>query len=89
MAANMWKTIMMIALIMIGCGLQACNGMNVDKSKPTMFNRFTCFRRCSITCSVDQSLDKTPCYKKCLNKCGLVLDSKPKPTSSSSSSSSS
>ncbi|CAL9231667.1 unnamed protein product [Arabidopsis halleri] len=86
MAANMWKMMMMVALIMTGCGLQACNGMNVGKSNPTMFKGFACFRRCSITCSVNQNQNqnqnKNRCYKKCLKKCGLVWVSKPKSSSS-------
>ncbi|KAH0851021.1 hypothetical protein HID58_095088 [Brassica napus] len=79
---------MVMALIMMGFVLQACNGMNVDVDdgddiKPTEDSRFFCFRVCSIRCGKQNK----PCYQKCLPKCGLPRRLA-KPTTSPSSPSS-
>ncbi|KAH0855549.1 hypothetical protein HID58_007915 [Brassica napus] len=55
------KVYMVMALIMMGFVLQACNGMNVDVDdgddiKPTEDSRFFCFRVCSIRCGKQNSL---------------------------------
>ncbi|CDY66724.1 BnaC02g48420D [Brassica napus] len=73
------KVYMVMALIMMGFVLQACNGMNVD---PTEDSRFFCFRVCSIRCGKQNK----PCYQECLPKCGLPRRLA-KPTSPSSPSS--
>ncbi|XP_010495519.1 PREDICTED: uncharacterized protein LOC104772626 [Camelina sativa] len=68
MAKSMFKMMMMLVLIMIGCGFQACNGMNVDGSKLTPADSsFVCFRNCSISCGIHNE----PCYEDCLTKCNL------------------
>ncbi|KAL0642851.1 hypothetical protein Bca4012_041141 [Brassica carinata] len=56
------KVCMVMALIMIGCVLQACNGANVDESQPTQDSR---------TCSIACGKQNKPCYDECLTKCGL------------------
>ena len=76
------KVCMVMALIMIGCVLQACNGANVDESQPTQDPKFDCFRTCSIACGKQNK----PCYDECLTKCGLP-QRLPRPTTSSSPSS--
>ncbi|CAN7004165.1 unnamed protein product [Brassica oleracea var. botrytis] len=81
------KVYMVMALIMIGFVLQACNGMKPDvydgeDSKPTQDSRFFCFRNCSISCGKQNK----PCYEDCLPKCGLPRRHA-KPTTSSSPSS--
>ncbi|CAG7895803.1 hypothetical protein BRARA_B03600 [Brassica rapa] len=82
------KVYMVMALIMMGFVLQACNGMNVDVDdgddiKPTEDSRFFCFRVCSIRCGKQNK----PCYQECLPKCGLPRRLA-KPTTSPSSPSS-
>ncbi|XP_018455413.1 uncharacterized protein LOC108826534 [Raphanus sativus] len=71
------KVCMMMALIMIGCVLQACNGANVDEAKP-QDSRVVCFTACSIACGKQNK----PCYDGCLTKCGLPQRPS-KPTTSS------
>ncbi|KAG2316607.1 hypothetical protein Bca52824_019729 [Brassica carinata] len=61
------KVCMVMALIMIGCVLQACNGADVDESRSTLITRLVCFTPCSIACGKQNK----PCYDKCLTKCGL------------------
>ncbi|XP_009111706.1 uncharacterized protein LOC103837130 [Brassica rapa] len=61
------KMCMVMALIMMGCVLQACNGANVDESQPTEDSKLVCFRTCSIACGKQNK----PCYDECLTKCGL------------------
>ncbi|KAF2598634.1 hypothetical protein F2Q68_00008571 [Brassica cretica] len=83
---------MVMAIIMMGFVLQACNGMNVDVDdgddiKPTQDSRFFCFRVCSIVCSINCGKQNKPCYQKCLPKCGLPRRLA-KPTTSPSSPSS-
>ncbi|XP_033140497.1 uncharacterized protein LOC117131806 [Brassica rapa] len=83
------KVYMVMALIIMGFVLQACNGMNVDVDdgddiKPTEDSRFFCFRVCSIRCGKQNK----PCYQECLPKCGLPRRlAKPTTTSPSSPSS--
>ncbi|CAF1920990.1 unnamed protein product [Brassica oleracea var. botrytis] len=82
------KVYMVMAIIMMGFVLQACNGMNVDVDdgddiKPTQDSRFFCFRVCSINCGKQNK----PCYQECLPKCGLPRRLA-KPTTSPSSPSS-
>ncbi|ESQ32169.1 hypothetical protein EUTSA_v10005216mg [Eutrema salsugineum] len=74
------KVYMMMALIMMGCVLQACNGTSVGESKGTQDRRFDCFRDCSVSCGKQNK----PCYQDCLTKCGLP-QRPPRPTPSSSS----
>ncbi|AED93562.1 Putative membrane lipoprotein [Arabidopsis thaliana] len=78
MTGNMYKMMMLMALIMMTCGLQACNATNVDESKPDP--KLECFKNCSISCGKQNQ----PCYEVCLTKCGL-----PKRPSTSTPSSSS
>ncbi|CAH8382058.1 unnamed protein product [Eruca vesicaria subsp. sativa] len=66
------KVYMVMALIIMGFALQACNGLKPDAddgedSKPTQDSRFFCFRICSIRCGKQNK----PCYQDCLPKCGL------------------
>ncbi|KFK26861.1 hypothetical protein AALP_AA8G303400 [Arabis alpina] len=82
MAGNMCKVMLMITMIMMGCSLQACNGMNVDESHPMQNPKFDCFRNCSINCGKDNK----PCYQDCLTKCGIPQwHSRPTPSPSPSS----
>ncbi|KAF8099359.1 hypothetical protein N665_0245s0037 [Sinapis alba] len=75
------KVCMLMALIMIGCVLQACNGANVDESKTAQDSKFDCFKTCSIACGKQNK----PCYDECLTKCGLPQrPSKPATSSSPS-----
>ncbi|CAL9231668.1 unnamed protein product [Arabidopsis halleri] len=78
MTGNVCKMMMLMALIMMACGLQACNGTNVDESKTDP--RFECFKNCSISCGKQNK----PCYQDCLTKCGLPQrPSRSTPSSSS------
>ncbi|KAG2316606.1 hypothetical protein Bca52824_019728 [Brassica carinata] len=61
------KVCMVMAMIMIGCVLQACNGANVDASNPTQNSKMVCFETCSVACGKQNE----PCYQECLTKCGL------------------
>ncbi|KAH0855552.1 hypothetical protein HID58_007908 [Brassica napus] len=83
--AGRWYMVM--ALIMMGFVLQACNGMNVDVDdgddiKPTEDSRFF-----ASVCSIRCGKQNKPCYQKCLPKCGLPRRLA-KPTTSPSSPSS-
>ncbi|CAH8388576.1 unnamed protein product [Eruca vesicaria subsp. sativa] len=61
------KVCMLMALIMIGCVLQACNGANAGESNPTENSKMVCFKTCSIACGKENK----PCHQECLTKCGL------------------
>ncbi|CAH8382074.1 unnamed protein product [Eruca vesicaria subsp. sativa] len=66
------KVYMVMALIIMGLVLQACNGLKPDANdgddrKPTQDSRFFCFRNCSISCGIHNK----PCYEDCLPKCHL------------------
>ncbi|EOA19326.1 hypothetical protein CARUB_v10003355mg [Capsella rubella] len=62
------KMMMMMALVMMACGLQACNGMkNVGETISAMEPKLECFKTCSISCGIQNK----PCYQNCLTKCGL------------------
>ncbi|KAF8099360.1 hypothetical protein N665_0245s0038 [Sinapis alba] len=61
------KVCMVMALIMIGCVLQACNGANVDESNPTQNSKLVCYRTCCVACGKQNQ----PCYQECSTKCGV------------------
>ncbi|XP_010455000.1 PREDICTED: uncharacterized protein LOC104771130 [Camelina sativa] len=69
MAGTVGKMMMVMALVMMACCLQACNGMKVDETMPAaaMASKLECFKTCSISCGKQNK----PCYQDCLTKCGV------------------